>query len=882
VRSLLPLLAASAFLPQLAAASRSTWTGPTSVPIAATAVDSTALDQVIGIAVHDVTVHQALDAIERSAGVSFNYDVARIDSAPHRVSIAATRTTVARALAIVLRGTGLEAQIAGLGRLVIAPIPAGEHRLVTGRVVDAVTGRPLPRAEVRLAGLWHHGFTTDSGTFRIDSVPPGTFTLLVRALGYTPLGRPVRADPESPVFVAVSLRPAETALDQVVVTGTVTPTVAKALPTPITVITSADLISLGVNHLDEVFRGQVPGAISWDQGNFDFTSAITVRGASSLSNNFIKTYIDGVEVASPILADVDVHSIDRIEIIRGPQASTVYGSDASGGVMQIFTKRGYPSPRPVIDAEIGEGVIQNPIANTGALRQQYAASVAGGTSDLGYDFGGSYRRVGPWIPRYSSSDPSVYGGARLNHGDLQIELSGRYLERDFQYTDSPALVATGFPQFAKPENKPSVMRQETYGAHLVYAPTPWWDNNLTVGTDHNVLNLTRTKPQFATPADSLLTSTNSERTKASVAYNTTVRFAPSPGTRATITLGVDHYDFTESGFDAGNLSTVTGSFAANAATLTSAEIKNTGYFGQVIVGLHDVLFLTAGLRAETNTTFGSAYGTAWSPRAGVAYSFAIGPVVFKPRAAYGDGIRIPNPYEQSAVNSVAQIQLANPHLGPERQSGVDVGVDADIGSIGSIGLTYYDQIARDLVQQIVLGGSPNQPIAQFQNVGRIRNTGWEFDANVKHGPVGAHATLSVTYSTVEALGPNYTGDLRVGDQVLQVPKTSGGLSLTYEPWRGCELFGQVRYVGRWTSYDYTALDAYLYGYVYHPAPVSYRVFWESFPAFGKGNIGIHQSLTKNIAVLLDIYNVTNSPAVEQQQQFATTGRTTVLRVAMHY
>jgi hypothetical protein len=102
------------------------------------------------------------------------------------------------------------------------------------------------------------------------------------------------------------------------------------------------------------------------------------------------------------------------------------------------------------------------------------------------------------------------------------------------------------------------------------------------------------------------------------------------------------------------------------------------------------------------------------------------------------------------------------------------------------------------------------------------------------------------------------------------------------PWRGCEVYGQLRYVGRWTSYDYTALDAYIYGYVSHPSPVSYRVFWETFPAFGKGNVGFRQSLTKDVAVLLDIYNVTNSPAVEQNQQFATTGRTTVLRVAVHY
>jgi outer membrane receptor protein involved in Fe transport len=827
------------------------------------------------VAIHDAPLPAALDSIERSGGLTFNYDVARIDSVGRRVSFGATRTTVGRALAIVLRGTGLEAQVVGLGRVVIAP---GTPHEITGRVYDAVTRRPLPRAEVSVAGLWHHTFSSDSGTFQLDSVPPGRFTLLVRALGYAPVGRPISVGSDGALALPIELSPADNVFDRVVVTGTQTPTPAKALPSPITVITATDLASLGVTRLDQVFQGQVPGAISWDQGNLDYTSAITVRGASSLGTSYIKTYIDGVEVANPIFAAVDVHSIDRIEIIRGPEASTIYGSDASGGVMQIFTKKGYPSSRPVIDAEIGAGVIQNPAGGTSALRQSYAASVAGGTSDMGYDLGASYRNTGPWIPHYSNSDPSVYGGTHLVHGDLQIDISGRYAERDFQYTNSPALVATGFPELALPENEPGVEREETYGAHIQYSPVSWWDNNLTIGDDRDLLNLERTKPQLA---DSLLNISNAENSKASIAYNGTTRFALSPDIRTTITLGIDHYNYNESGYEAPYLQSVTGSFGANSAILTSGQVENTGYFGQVILGWRDALFLTGGLRADANTAFGSAYGTSLSPRVGAAYEFPAGPLVIKPRAAYGDGIRAPDPDEQNGVNAVPA-QLANAHLGPERQSGFDAGVDAEIGRSGSVGVTYYNQIARDLIEQIVVGGAPTFP-SQFQNVGRIRNTGWEFDGSLTRGRLHAHATFSVTYSTVEDLGPDYTGDLRPGDQALYVPKTSGGLSVIYEPWHGCQVYGEMRYVGRWTGYDATAVDAYILGYTYTTTPPpSYRVFWESFPAFGKGNVGFSQSLTKQISVLLDIYNVTNSPAAEQSQQFAVTGRTTVLRFAFHY
>lgn len=853
-----------------------------SVHILVASIDSEPLDRIIRLSVRDATVHQALDSIEHASGLSFNFEISRIDAVHHPVSFSATRTTVARALGIILRGTGLEVQIVGLGRVVIAPIPDGESRLVTGRVVDATTTRPVPRAEVWLNGLWHHAYTSDSGTFRLDSVPPGTFSLMVRSLGYTPIGRPVKVTSES-VALLIGLQPTDNALDRVIVTGTATPTPTKALPSPITVIAASDLTSLGVTRLDQVFQGLVPGAISWDQGNLDYTTAITVRGASSLGTSFIKTYIDGVEVANSILVNVDVHSIDHIEIIRGPEASTIYGSDASGGVMQIFTKKGYPTSRPVIDAEVGEGVIQNPTANTGALRQNYAASITGGTSDLGYNMGASYHRTGAWIPYYSNSDPSVYGGARLIHNDLQIDISARYSELDFAFTNSPALVATGIPQLAKPENEPSVEREETYGAHLVYTPIPWWDNSLTIGSDRSLINVTRTKPQIVTPGDSLpLNISNAENTKASVAYNTTLKLALSRDVRTTITLGIDHYIFNESGFIVPNSSSVTGQFGASNVTLTSAQVENTGYFGQVIIGLRDVLFLTGGLRAETNSAFGPAYGTSLNPRVGLAYNYTVGPLVLKPRIAYGEGIRAPEPGLETGSTSSALVQLANPYLGPERQSGFDGGIDAEFGKMGSIGVTYYNQIANDLIEQVVLSAPPNIPTEQNQNVGKIHNTGWEFEGALMWSRLYLHGTFSVTYSTIEDLGPNYTGDYRPGDQVRYVPKTSGGLAATYKPWPGGEVYGQVQYVGRWTGYDATAFDAFVLGYSHFSQTPSFRVFWESFPAFGKGNVGIHQSLSKSITLLLDIYNVTNNPAVEQSQQYAPTGRTTVLRLAVHY
>ena len=97
----------------------------------------------------------------------------------------------------------------------------------------------------------------------------------------------------------------------------------------------------------------------WDLGiSGPFAQVGSVRGSSSFTSNYLKTYVDGVELASPyLLFAVDPYSIERIEIIRGPQGSALYGSDAISGVVHVITRRGSPASewRPTVDAQLSGG-----------------------------------------------------------------------------------------------------------------------------------------------------------------------------------------------------------------------------------------------------------------------------------------------------------------------------------------------------------------------------------------------------------------------------------------------------------------------------------------------------------------------------------------------
>ena len=99
--------------------------------------------------------------------------------------------------------------------------------------------------------------------------------------------------------------------------------------------------------------------------------------------------MDGVEVAVPSASGVDLNSVERVEVIRGPQAAGIYGSDAIGGVIQIFTQKGDTGlARPQVSSEAGLGAVQTPYAGFGSvLRQRYAAAVRGSGPGLSYRFG---------------------------------------------------------------------------------------------------------------------------------------------------------------------------------------------------------------------------------------------------------------------------------------------------------------------------------------------------------------------------------------------------------------------------------------------------------------------------------------------------------------
>jgi outer membrane receptor protein involved in Fe transport len=835
-----------------------------------------ALRRRVSVDMHQVPLAQALKTLSAQTGVHFVYSQEQV-TVGRVVSLAARDITLGAALAEVLLDAGVDVELLPSGQAALVKqtaVPAAAVGAIAGRVTDAKTQTALAGATVVVEGTRHSATTGDDGRYRIAEVAPGTYTARARYIGYAPGSASVTVSAEQEAAADFALEKSVQQLDEVVTTGTVIETQVKALPSPITVITENEIREKHVQRIDQLFRGDIPGVVSWDQGTSDDISRIFVRGGSDvLGTGAIKTYVDGVEVNNfSNLATIDPSSIERIELIRGPQASTIYGSEALDGVLQIFTKKGGSERQPVVQGRVAGGVIQTQYGGRdGAPTYLGNLSVSGGSGAFSYNAGAGRTYKGEWVSDYRDAQNSVYGALSGGQGWLAVELSGRLNWQDRGAAALPLFDRyLGLPGFPKPTRSELNYEDGAFGLTLRAQATSHWQHGVTVGVDRLVQESVDREPPLTTPADSFVNLYSSESAKLSFLYTTTLQGALSRSLAGSVTAGVNLTSSKGTYFSGSGVAPLNG-------TLTSASYvgrtlaANRGYFAQGQLAIVDALFLTAGLRLESNDNYGQSYGLAWSPRVGASYVRRLGGITVKGRASYGKSIRAPLAFERDGAAYSFATYLRNADIGPESQKGWDAGIELYAGDWASLQATYYDQTAGDLIDQVLL--TPGLiPVYQYQNVGEIKNRGLELQ-----GSLGLlrGLTLSGTYtiasSKIQRLSPDYTGDLRVGDQLLSVPKHTVGGTLRCD-WGGWTANLGVFHTGAWTEVDYISLVDFYYGAA--PYRGSGRDYWITYPSFTKVRLGVSRRIWSGLSAFVSADNLTNTYAVEQTNLQVTPGRTT--------
>jgi TonB-linked SusC/RagA family outer membrane protein len=315
---------------------------------------------------------------------------------------------------------------------------------VAGTVVVEATMRPLPGAQVTVEGTQRGTITDASGRFVIPGLTGTQVTLRVTMLGYRGVTRTAQVGDTD---VRIGLTETAVALDEVVVTGTVGGTQRRALGNTVATIRAAETVEIApIPNLQSLINARAPGVvITPGTGQVGSGSQIRIRGSSSLSlSNTPLLVVDGVRVdnaqntgpvtqafGSSIISrinDFNPDDIESIEIIKGPAASTLYGTEAANGVIQIITRRG-ATGAPTWDFTVRQGgnwfanadnrvptnfwrnpttgVMEsinfaqterargNPLWRTGHL-QNYNLALSGGTAEIRYHVSGFLdREEGP-------------------------------------------------------------------------------------------------------------------------------------------------------------------------------------------------------------------------------------------------------------------------------------------------------------------------------------------------------------------------------------------------------------------------------------------------------------------------------------------------------
>jgi TonB-linked SusC/RagA family outer membrane protein len=226
---------------------------------------------------------------------------------------------------------------------------------VEGTVRDAASNRPLEAVQVFVVGTSTGAVTNAQGQYRLV-VPnvTGEFRIELRArtIGYTQVTRAANLVPDQVVRVDFGLAQSSLQLDQVVVTGSGQATEVKKLGNTIAIVKPPE--NMPMTDVSNILQGREPGLVGLPSGGLSGEGAkIRIRGNSSLSQtNEPIIFVDGIRinsgggqaangnVGSSRLDDFDPASIERVEILKGAAAATLYGTEASNGVIQIFTKRG--------------------------------------------------------------------------------------------------------------------------------------------------------------------------------------------------------------------------------------------------------------------------------------------------------------------------------------------------------------------------------------------------------------------------------------------------------------------------------------------------------------------------------------------------------------
>ncbi|MFQ5589163.1 MAG: TonB-dependent receptor plug domain-containing protein [Nitrospiria bacterium] len=509
-------------------------------------------------------------------------------------------------------------------------------------------------------------------------------------------------------------------LPTVVMTATRLPSHIPETGSSITVIEGETIEKQGIKTISEALRAAVGIDIA-QSGGLGQQTSVFLRGGES---NHTLVLIDGVKVNSPTsgafdFSDLLVNSIERVEVLRGPQSS-LYGSEAIGGVINIITKRGKAEPTTSVLAEFG---------SFKTFRQQIGLS---GSEDR-FDYSLSIVRlesegVSAASERLGNTEEDGYKNLTVSHrlgldlpGDGQADFNLRYISAE-EETDA-------FGGSGGDDPNRSIAREIAHTALLLKKPlAAWWTPSLQ-------FSIADEKLEGEEPDNNFTFETNVQDL---LFLNT---FSPSPDNTFLIGLEYDRKEgkSTSGGFD--------------------ERINIKSVFLEDQAALLDALFVTAAVRHDDHSTFGGKT----TFRLTSAYALERHRMTL--HVSYGTGFMAP-PFNELFFQS--PFFFGNKNLKPEESKGYDIGIRKEYPGNGGRSTSWFDVTYFKNDFDNLISGQGTTVV----NIKEAEAEGVELSGGIGVAK-GFAVNFSYTYLDSE--------DKSTGKKLLRRARHKGAFGLQYEP-----------------------------------------------------------------------------------------------------
>jgi outer membrane receptor for ferrienterochelin and colicins len=624
--------------------------------------------------------------------------------------------------------------------------------VLSGKVVDIATGTPISEVNVRIIELGKVVSTNKHGEFTVKSIPDGSYHLIATHVGYEISDTIVVSVPaETPA--QLSLKSTPWVLNSVVVTGTRSPHLLKDVPVQTEVISRKDFVKTGATTVDEALNSSVGIQVDNDLSG----RGATIRG---IQGDRVLVLVDGERAVGRVRGTIDLEqfsltNVEQIEVVKGT-GSTLYGSDAMGGVINIITRRPPDDHRSAtLFADYGTFGTANP---TGEFRY--------GRNGIGVTLGAkAYFTRGFDLDK---ATPATNGQDEIKRINLDsrftrklnpkwsLGASARYMSEKRDWIESEY-----WPPLTFIYDDDETNRRYEGSADLSFLSGDKYNMKLKLSGTHYTHHWNKVDRESQSWVDTSVTT--DDFIEASYASN----YMIGQGHMATYGLNVSR------------------------TALSSKELSGTshsdnaaaGYLSYEYAPIRSVASVL-GVRYERHTSWGGRF----NPSFNLMYS---GSGSFKLRGMLAYGFRAPSIKEQyftfdhtAAGYVVYGGEVALPSniaippsvsfrpLVEENAINSSISAEFSYGSIGMHRITYFYNHIEDMIDFILLGFTPTywRGVYIYQNIDRAITQGIEWESRVK---LDDHFDLSLSYNYL------YSRNLGTGEKLVNRPDHTGKVSATW-------------------------------------------------------------------------------------------------------